>query len=331
MQWVIVAAMLMIGAAVSLTVGVRAIEPNEYMEALWHYDPFDPAHVTIVHIRLPRFLAAIVVGAALGIAGLVMQALSRNPLADPGILGVNAGAAFALVLGTALMSQADQTVLTLLAFPGAAVASIVVFALGGGLKGDAGPVRLTLAGAAVNAFLLSSVTAVVLVQQETFDVLRFWVAGSLSDAAYRPLTAMAVVIGLATVLAFAIAPSIETLSLGTDLARGLGMRPGYVQAGALTVVTLATGADVSVAGPIAFLGLLAPHLATRVLLSSKDRSLRYRMVMSAALGAFILMVSDVLGRLILAPEEVRAGVVVALLGGPVFVWIARSLKPGATA
>ncbi|WP_420556855.1 FecCD family ABC transporter permease [Roseovarius sp.] len=321
-------ACLLIGAvAMSLGIGVRPVAPGVFLEALLEYDPRDPAHVTIAAIRLPRTVAGVAAGAALGIAGTVMQSLTRNPLADPGILGINAGAAFALILGVTLFGRSDQAAVALFAFPGAALAALAVFALGGGFRGDSGPVRLTLAGAALNALLLSLVTAIVLVRQESLDVLRFWVAGSLTDAAYRPVVEMTLVIGLAAVLAFAIAPLIEALSLGSDLARGLGTRPLRAQAGALTVVTLATGAAVAIAGPIAFLGLMAPHLARM----STGYALRPRLAVSAVYGALTLTLADTVGRLVLSSGEVRAGIVVAMIGGPVFIWVARRLRPGAMA
>lgn len=317
--------LLLVTAALSLTVGVRHLAPADYLAAFSAFDPYDPAHVTLMSIRLPRLAAGLIAGGALGVAGSVMQALTRNPLADPGLLGINAGAAFALILGATLFGQLDQATVALLTFPGAAAAAIAVFALGGGLRGDAGPVRLTLAGAALNALLLSMVTAITLIRQDTLDVLRFWIAGSLSQATARPLAEMAVAGALGAVLALGLALKLEAMSLGGALARGLGAHPGRVQAGALVAVTLTTGAAVAVAGPIAFLGLMVPPLARRI----AGHGLRAELLVSAALGASVLLIADVAGRLILAPGEVRAGIMVALVGGPVFIWIARRLRPGA--
>ncbi|WP_425049449.1 FecCD family ABC transporter permease [Psychromarinibacter sp. S121] len=322
-----IACLLLLVVVGSLTIGVRSLDPAAYWQALTAYDPRDPAHVTLMAIRIPRLVAGLIAGAALGVAGTVMQAVTRNPLADPGILGVNAGAAFALLVGTTLLGRADEAIVALLTFPGAAIASAIVFALGGGLRGDVGPVRLTLAGAALNALLLSLVTAIVLVRQDSLDVFRFWVAGSLTQATTRPLAEMAGVAALGTGFALLIAPRIEALSLGTALSRGLGTRPGRVQAGALVVVTLTTGAAVAVAGPIAFLGLMVPPLARLV----AGHNLRGELVVSAMLGATILIFADTLGRLLLAPSEIRAGIMTALIGGPVFLWIARRVRPGASA
>lgn len=326
MRWVLPLALaLAVVGAISMTVGFRPVPATAYWRALVAYDPFDANHVTLMAVRLPRLIAGLIAGAALGVAGTVMQAVTRNPLADPGLLGVNAGAAFALLLGTLMAGSIGGPGAAALAFPGAALASALVFVLGGGLRGDVGPIRLTLAGAALNALLLSLVTAVVLVRQESFDVMRFWLAGSLSMAALRPLGAMALAAGAGAMIAWIAAPRIEALSLGDALARGLGTRPGAVQAVALLAVTLTTGAAVTVAGPIAFLGLMVPPLARHL----GGHDLRLGLCLSALLGALILVLSDLLGRLILAPAEVRAGVMTALIGGPVFVLIARSLRPGA--
>jgi iron complex transport system permease protein len=326
-RWASVIVLLVAAVALTLAVGVRGIAPAEIWQALTAFDPANPAHVTIMSIRLPRLWAGLIAGGALGMAGSLMQGLTRNPLADPGLLGVNAGAAFSIVLGALLLQQADGGLLAALAFPGAAAASLAVFALGGGLKGDAGPVRLTLAGAALNALLLSLVSAIVLLRGETLDVFRFWVAGSLAQAADRPLALMGGVTLIGAGLALAFAPGIEALSLGSALSRGLGTRPGRVQAGALLSLTALTGAAVAVAGPIAFLGLMVPPLARAV----TGHALRLELLVSACLGAAILLLADTAGRLVFLPAEVRAGVMTAFIGGPVFIAIARRLQPGAQA
>ncbi|SJZ58514.1 FecCD family ABC transporter permease [Consotaella salsifontis] len=325
MKGLLAVGLLIAGVVLTLLLGVRTVTPADVWHAFTAPDPQNPAHVTILWIRLPRLGAGLVAGAALGLAGTVMQTLTRNPLADPGILGVNAGASFAIVLGALLLGQADYGLMTALAFPGAALASAAVFLLGGGLSGDAGPIRLTLAGAALNALLLSLISAMVLMRAETLEVLRFWVAGSLSSAIERPVGAMSLIVLAGATLALILAPRLEALSLGAALARGLGTRPGLIQAQALLAVTALTGAAVSVAGPIAFLGLMVPPLARHV----AGHDLRRELVASAILGAGVLLVADTAGRLIFPPAEVRAGIMTALIGGPVFIWIARRLKPGA--
>lgn len=317
-----VVAVLAVAAIAALCLGARNVPPADLWHSIVAFDPQNPLDVTIVDIRLPRILAGLIAGGALGMAGTVMQALTRNPLADPGLLGVGAGAAFAVVLGALLLSRSDAGVLAMLAFPGAGLAAIAVFALGGGLQGDMSVVRLTLAGAALNALLLSLVSAVVLIRADSLDVYRFWVVGSLAQAAERPLGGMGVVVLGAGALALAIAPKLETLSLGNSVARGLGTTLWQIQGGALLIVTLLTGAAVSVAGPIGFLGLTVPPLARRLV----GNNLRAELFASAALGASILLLADTAGRLVMPPGEVRAGIMTALIGGPVFVWIARRLR-----
>jgi iron complex transport system permease protein len=320
--WVIL--LLAATGAMTLGIGVRDVTISNFWQALTALDPHDPAHVTILSIRLPRLWAGLIAGGALGMAGTVMQALTRNPLADPGILGINAGAAFAIVVGSLLLGQADVGLVAAPAFPGAALASLAVFIIGGGRHGDTGPVRLALAGAALNALLLSLVSAIVLLRAESLEVFRFWVVGSLAQASARPLLIMTLVTVFGAFLAFALAPRIEALSLGTALSRGLGTRPGRVQLGALLAVTALTGAAVAVAGPVAFLGLMVPPIARRI----TGHHLRAELIVSAGLGASILLIADTAGRLIFMPAELGAGVMTALLGGPVFVMIARRLLPG---
>ena len=320
--WVVL--LLAAAAAMTLGIGVRPVALADIWQAFAAPDPANPAHVTILSIRMPRLWAGLIAGAALGMGGTVMQALTRNPLADPGILGINAGAAFAIVIGSLLLAQADVGLVAALAFPGAALASLAVFSLGGGRHGDAGPVRLTLAGAALNALLLSLVSGVVLLRADSLEVFRFWVVGSLSQAGERPLAVMAAVTLFGAALAYALAPRIEALALGSALSRGLGTRPGPVQAGALLAVTALTGAAVAVAGPVAFLGLMVPPIARRI----TGHVLRAELIVSAGLGASILLLADTAGRLIFAPAELGVGVMTALLGGPVFVMIARRLLPG---
>jgi iron complex transport system permease protein len=318
--------LLVAAALLTLGVGVR----NAGMADIWHaffaFDPSDPIHIAIRSVRLPRLWAGLIAGAGLGMAGTIMQALTRNPLADPGLLGVNSGAAFAIVVSALVFDRPDSGLMSFFAFPGAALASIAVFALGGGIRGEVGPVRLTLAGTALNALLLSLVSAIILSRTEVLEVFRFWVTGSLAQAGSRPLPEMAAVTAIAAVLAFLLAPRLEALSLGSAMARGLGTKPGRIQIGALAAVTLMTGAAVAVAGPIAFLGLVVPPLARRI----SGHVLRGELLVSAVLGASILLLADTAGRLILAPAEIRVGIMTALMGAPMFIWIARRLRPGAS-
>lgn len=319
-----VIAILVLAIALTLCVGVRMIAPADILQALTAFNPDDYGHVTIMTIRLPRLWAGLIAGAALAMAGTIMQALTRNPLADPGLLGVGAGAAFFVVFGSLLLGLADSGLASALAFPGAAISATAVFALGGGLRGDASPLRLTLAGAALQALLLSLISAVVLVRSDSLDVFRFWVVGSLAQAAERPLLEMGLVALGGTLIGLVMAPTLETLALGNSLSRGLGTRLWRAQAGALVIVTLLTGAAVSIAGPLGFIGLMVPPLARRL----AGHNLRLELLASAALGASLLLLADTVGRLVMIPGEVRAGIMTAIIGGPVFIWIARRLQSG---
>lgn len=313
-------------ALLALLCGMRMISPAVAWAALTVPDTANPAHITFLDIRLPRLAAALIAGAGLGLAGVILRVLTRNPLAEPGILGVNAGAALAVVAGALLLGPGDGGLVTVLAFPGALAAMFAVFLIGGGARGAAGPMRLTLAGAVLNALLLSLTTGLVLLRAEGLEVLRFWSNGSLAMAASRPLAAMAVVVALCALLALLLAPLLETLALGEALARGLGTRTDRVKGIALLIVALLAGASVGVVGPLAFLGLIVPELARR--LAPPD--LRAQMLAALCLGPMVLLLADLAGRLIMPPAEVRVGLMVALIGGPVFIWLARGLRPGAS-
>jgi iron complex transport system permease protein len=319
--------LLALAMALTLLVGVQDAALSDLWQAVFAFDPADPAQVVIRSVRLPRLVAGLIAGAGLGMAGTIMQAVTRNPLADPGLLGVNAGAAFAVVVGALVSGYSDSGMIAALTFPGAALASAAVFLLGGARGGTAGPVRLTLAGVALNALLLSMISAIILARSEVLEVFRFWVTGSLAQAHSRPLSLMAATLLLGGAIALVAAPRIEALALGTALARGLGTRPGRVQLAALAAITLMTGSAVAVAGPIAFLGLIVPPLARRM----ARHVLRRELIVSALLGAAVILLADTVGRLVIAPAEIRVGIMTALIGAPAFILIARRLTPGATA
>lgn len=319
------ALLLFIGMALTLVVGVRDAGISDLWNAFFAFDANDPTHAVIRSVRVPRLVAGLIAGAGLGMAGTVMQAVTRNPLADPGLLGVNAGAAFAVVVGALLTGYADSGMMAALAFPGAAIASVAVFLVGGARSGAGSPVRLTLAGVAINALLLSLVSAIILSRNETLEIFRFWVTGSLAQANTRPLEAMFVALVLGAAIAVIIAPRIEALALGSSLARGLGTKPGAVQLCALFAIMLMTGAAVAVAGPIAFVGLVVPPLARRI----GRHVLRHELAVSAVLGGSMMLLADTAGRLVVAPAEIRVGIMTALVGAPVFIFVVRRLRPGA--
>lgn len=318
-NWAFMLGLLALAALLALSLGARPVAPAAIWAALTAPDLSNPDHAAILNLRLPRLAAGLVAGGALGVAGALMQAVTRNPLAEPGLMGVNAGASLAVALGAALGLGSDPAAL---AFPGAAAATLAVFALGGARSGGLGPARLALAGMALNAFLLSAVTAIVLTSPAALDQYRFWAVGSLMEAATRPVAAMAVVAAAACLGALALGPALDALALGEDSARSLGLRVGTVRLAALGLTAALAGAAVILAGPLAFVGLMAPHLA-RTLVGDGARP---SLAASGILGAAILLLCDVAGRLILPPGELRAGTMTALLGGAVFVAVARRLR-----
>ncbi|MEP3948200.1 iron ABC transporter permease [Ascidiaceihabitans sp.] len=304
-------------APVALSFGVRSVDWTQIWSALTAYDPTNPDHVVVQVIRLPRFLSAVLAGAALASAGALMQGMTRNPLADPGLLGVNAGASIGVVICIWILGLSDPSQFIWVALGGGLAASVLVFALGNAGRGT--PAQLILAGAAVSALGLALTRGVLLISQQTLDVYRFWVLGGFNGIRLDTLAALLpffTVGGIATLFA---ATTLNALSLGNDTARNLGMRVGLAQILiGLTVVVLC-GATVSLAGPITFVGLVVPHLARKV----AGSDMRWQVLLSATFGAVLMICADLTGRLSLFGGNMQAGVMAAFLGGPVLIWIVR--------
>nr|WP_245983984.1 iron chelate uptake ABC transporter family permease subunit [Streptomyces tateyamensis] len=316
----LLAAVLLLAAVAvaGLAVGAKPLPPGQ----AWHglLDP-DSAEYTVVHgMRLPRTLLGLLVGAGLGLAGAVMQALTRNPLADPGLLGINAGASAAVVTASSLLGVATFAGYVWFALAGAAAVSVAVYAVGGGRA--ATPARLALAGSALNATLYSYVSAVMLLDTTSMDRMRFWTVGSLADA--RPATVLKVLpfVAAGLLLALLTARPLNALALGDEAAKALGARPGAVRAAAIVAVTLLCGAATAACGPVVFVGLMVPHLVRA--LTGPD--LRWLFPYCAVLAPALFLGADVLGRLLGRPGEVQVGVVTAVLGGPFFLYFARRGK-----
>lgn len=313
-------ALLAVLAVVSVFVGARAIAPTDVLHALTDLDPTDAAQRVVIDLRLPRTALAALTGAALGVAGTIMQALTRNPLAEPGILGINAGAAACTATGTALTAGVLGTAGTFgFAFAGAAVGALAVAALGGVLRRGADPVRLTLAGAALSVMLGSYTQALLINQPTVFDTFRHWAVGSVQGRDGSIVLPALVVIVPAILLAVALGPSFNALALGDDLGRSVGASPRKVLVtGAVLVVLLAGGAT-AVAGPFAFVGLVAP-LAVR-LVTGPDH--RWILPLSAVAAADLVLAADIVGRVLVPSSEVEASIVTAIVGAPVFIALAR--------
>lgn len=308
--------------ALSLAVGANALPLSVVVDALTSYDPTNPDHLVVVEKRVPRTLVGLVAGAALGAAGTLMQGLTRNPLADPGLLGISAGASLFVVGAISFFGVSQVGGYVWFAFAGAAVAAAVVYGVASVGREGATPVKLALAGAAVTAALTSVVTAVLLVDRAALDLMRFWQVGSLaargSTVVWQALPF--VVVGL--VMALALGRSLNGLALGDDVARGLGQDVTRTRVVAGIAIVLLCGAATAAVGPVAFVGLVVPHVARYVV------GLDYRWVLPyAAVAAPVLLIGcDVIGRVVARPGELQVGVVTAVVGAPLFIALVRRGK-----
>jgi iron complex transport system permease protein len=276
-------------------------------------------HIIIETVRLPRALIAAAVGASLAIAGALMQALTKNPLASPGLFGINAGAGFFIVLFVSIFHVSSLQLFTWLAFIGAALAAAIVFIIGSIGREGMTPLKLTLAGAAVAA-LFSSLTQGLLVADETaLEQVLFWLAGSVSGRKLEMLTQVLPYLLIGWIASFALARKVNVLTMGDDVAKGLGQRTELVKLGITLIVVLLAGGAVAVAGPIGFIGIVVPHLA-RALVGIDHRWL---LPYCGLLGGILLIAADIAARYIIMPQEVPVGVMTALIGTPFFIYIAR--------
>jgi iron complex transport system permease protein len=308
----------------SLALGARQIPLGDVVRALAGLPVSQETRDAIWSVRVPRTLLGVLAAAALGLSGALMQALTRNPLADPGVLGVSAGAAFAVVIAIGALGVTALSGYVWFAFAGALGASVLVYALAGLGRDGLTPVKLALGGVAVT-FLLSSVSsAIVLVDPESLNRYRFWSAGSLSGHGSAVLPQLLPFIAAGAALAFACAPALNSLALGDDVARGLGRRVGLVRLQGAAAVMLLTGAAVAAVGPVVFVGLVVPHAARAVARrGGAETDHRLLLPLSALLAPCLLLAADIVGRLVEPPLEVQAGLLVAFIGGPFFIALAR--------
>lgn len=314
-------------SVLSLAVGSRDLSIPEVVEGLVAYDRDRPSVSSIIvwELRLPRTVLGVVAGASLAVAGVVMQALTRNPLAEPGILGVNAGASLAVVLSMSLLGLTSVKGYLWFAFAGAAAASLLVYLMAS-RTGPAGPARLVLAGVALGASLGAITGTITMYDTQAFSSYRFWVVGSLEgrDAALLAWVWPFLVLGL--LLALASGHSLNALALGEEQAVALGARLGGVRVLSLAAVTLLCGASTAAIGPISFVGLVVPHVL-RLTLGADQRLI---LGTSLIAGPVLLLTADILGRLLIRPSEMEAGVVAAFIGGPVLlVMVLRRGEAGA--
>ncbi|WP_055558259.1 iron ABC transporter permease [Streptomyces sp. NBRC 110028] len=303
-------------AAASVAIGAKPIAPGDVWHGLFHYTGSD-TDVVIKDVRLPRTLLGLLVGLGLGLAGAVIQALTRNPLADPGLLGLNAGASASVVSAISFLGVTSLTGYVWFAFLGTAVASVLVYALGG--TRGATPVRLALAGTAVYAALYGYINSVQLLDSAALDKMRFWTVGSLASANMAVVRQVAPFLLVGAVLALLLGRSLNAVALGDETARALGTHLGRTRALSMLAVTLLCGAATAACGPIAFVGLMVPHLVRA--LTGPD--MRWTLPYAAVLSPVLLLGSDVIGRLVARPAELQVGVVTSLVGGPVFLYLVR--------
>ncbi|HTW15972.1 MAG TPA: iron chelate uptake ABC transporter family permease subunit [Nocardioides sp.] len=310
---ILAVAVTVLVAAISLCVGARAVPLSDVLGALFDYAGTDD-HVVVRDLRVPRLVLGVAVGAALAVAGALVQTLTRNPLAEPGILGVTAGASFAIILASAWWRLDSPVAQLVAAVVGALAATTVVHAVGG-----TSPLRLVLAGTALSAVLAGLGLAIRLALPDVFDGYRFWSVGSLAGREQLPLGVPLAVIGVCLVAAAVLVPSLEALALGEDVAHSLGATVARTRTLVLLVLTVLAAAATAIAGPIAFVGLVVPHLVRRLCAGSVGWLVAFCVV----LGPLLMLAADTLSRVLLPTGELPVAVLTAFVGGPVLIWVVR--------
>ncbi|KRA23593.1 ABC transporter permease [Microbacterium sp. Root61] len=302
----------------SILVGARGISVLTVWETLFAFNG-STEHLIVWELRIPRTVVGLLVGPALGLAGALIQAFTRNPLADPGILGVNAGAGFFVTIAIGLLGITDPRGYVWFALLGAAVVTVLVYLIGSTGPGQATPIRLTLAGVALAAVLGGVASGVSLKFPDVFDSMRFWGAGSIGGRDLEVVAAMAPFILAGIALALWSARSLNALALGDDVGRMLGAHVALTRAAVVVSVTLLAGTATALAGPIAFVGLMIPHMVRWFVGPDQRWILAYSLVWAPIL----ILVSDIVGRVLLPSGELRVGLVTAAVGAPVLIVLAR--------
>ncbi|QBS40720.1 Fe(3+)-siderophore ABC transporter permease [Nocardia sp. CS682] len=319
--WLLAAAVLIAACLLSLMIGTKAIPAGQVWDALWNASESADALV-ITEYRVPRTLLGLLAGLALGVAGCLMQGLTRNPLADPGLLGINAGAAFVIAMAVAFLGVTEITSYVWFGFIGAAVASVVVYRLGTAGRQGTDPVRLTLAGVAITAVLSGLTKGLILLNPKAFDHMRNWDAGALTGRGYDVITGATPFILLGLVAAVIAARSLNAVALGDDLAHALGVHIRRTRLLTVTSLTLLCGTATAAVGPITFVGLAVPHIARWIVGPDQRWVIAYSML----LAPILVLGADMLGRVLVRPDEVAAGLVTAFLGAPILIWLARRTR-----
>lgn len=321
---VLVVALLMAALVVllvaSLAIGSRLIPTGTVMDALTNFDPGSDDQLVIRFSRLPRTLIGVLAGAALGLAGVLTQSLTRNALAEPGTLGVNAGAAVGVIIGLIATGGASIMVYVWFAFAGAALTSVLVHRLGRTGRSGVDPARLVLAGAALSIVLSALTRALILSADATvYESFRSWATGSLQGRGWESLPVVGTCLVVGLLISLALAGPLDSVSLGTDMATALGVNIRLTWTLANAAIVVLAGGATAACGPIAFIGLASPHIARAV----SGPNHRLLLPVSALLAAVLLLLADVIGRIVVFPGEIGAGVMTALIGSPFFIHLVR--------
>lgn len=306
-------------ALISLGVGSLAIDPRDVWNALFHYDASSYDQTVVRSLRLPRTVIGLAVGGGLAVAGATMQAVTRNPLAEPTILGVSSGASFAIVTAAYAFGLTAVTQYLWFAFAGALGAAVLVFLVAAAGRGGPSPVKLALSGVVVSALLGAWTSALILLDEETLDVVRFWLVGSVAGRGLETFWVVAPFLVGGAIASVFLGHQLNVLSLGDETARALGMRTGRMRVLCSALVVVITGAAVSVAGPIGFVGLATPHIVRSVV----GPDYRWVLPYSFLIGAIFLTGADVVGRVVAKPSELQTGIVTAVVGAPFLIYLAR--------
>lgn len=313
----LVSSLLCLGAIIHLGLGARAIAPSVVVDALLHYDPRNFDHRIIINLRLTRLLAALLTGAALGVAGLLLQTVIRNPLGEPHILGLNAGATLAVVVCSAAGISYGVSRQLAAACGAAALFGLVMLLASAGRVG-ATAMKITLCGVALSAFASAVTASILILDEQTLQAMRTWLAGDLSGISLSTLQIASVPALLGVLMGALLAPRLNILALGDRVASGLGVSVVRTRVLGVIAIALLCGAAVSVAGPIGFIGLVVPHVIRRW----AGQDIRTGLLLALPTGALLLLLADILARWLLAPQELATGVMTAMVGAPVFIAIA---------
>ncbi|AVK47791.1 MAG: iron ABC transporter permease [Clostridium beijerinckii] len=313
--------LLGICVVISLAFGSKNIGISQAINALLNSDDTSFAAL-VVRERVPRTIFSIMAGASLGISGALMQSITRNPIADPSILGVNTGASLFVVIGIAFFNINSANEYIWIALVGAGITSIFVYTIASIGSGGMTPIKLALAGSATSAVLTSLVSVIILPRSEVIDAYRFWQVGSVSGATWESIDLMLPFLIIGLIISIISAPALDILALGDEVATGLGVNIGIIRIICAIAGVILCGATTAIAGPIGFVGLMIPH-SIRLIFGSNLRGL---VPMSAIGGAVLLTISDVLGRVIGSPGELQVGIITAFLGAPILIIIARKAK-----